>query len=156
MGTKRSLNRVYMQISGAGFSAPMAAVRAEFLRHDVFHNLVLRSVQAQLSQVAQSTGCNAKHDVQQRLARWLLLCADRSGSRTLDISQEFLATMLGVRRMSVSIVIGQIKSLGLIDHHRGQIEIKDPKGLEGKACECYRVVKRHLDNTTEFETGFTR
>ena len=155
MGTKLSLNRVYMQIGGKGFAAPMEAVRAEFLRHGVFHNLILRSVQAQLSQVAQSTGCNAKHDVQQRLARWLLLCADRSGSRHLCISQDFLATMLGIRRMSASAAVGVFKELGLIDHHGGQIQIMDPGGLEEKACECYRVVKRHLDNSTEFETGFT-
>ena len=155
MGTKRSLNRVYMLLGGHGYAASMAAVRPEFLRCGDFQKLALRSVQAQLSQVAQSAGCNAKHDVEQRLARWLLLCLDRSGSSKLAMSQESLATMLGIRRMSASVSVGRFKELGLLDHHRGEIQILDPRGLEAKACECYRVVKQHLDNSTEFDTGFS-
>ena len=154
MGTKLSLNRAYMLLEGRGFAAPLAAARAEFLRCGDFHNLALRTVQAHLSQVAQSAGCNAKHDVEQRLARWLLLCLDRSGSRTLTMSQESLATMLGVRRMSASVSVGRFKELGLIDHHRGEVQILDPRGLEARACECYRAVKQHLDNATEFDTCF--
>ncbi len=156
MGTRRSLNRVYMQIAGNGFSSPMAAARAEFARGEVFHELTLRSVQAQLAQVAQSAGCNAKHDVDQRLARWLLLCCDRSRSNTIHISQEFLATMLGVRRMSAVAAIGAFKDAGLIDHHRGVVELLDTAGLEERACECYRVVKQHLDDLTEFDDGFAK
>ena len=155
MGTRRSLNRVYMLLGGRGFAAPIAEARAEFLRCKDFQNLALRSVQAQLSQVAQSAGCNAKHDVEQRLARWLLLCVDRSGGRTLAMSQESLATMLGVRRMSAGLAAGRFKELGLIDHRRGEIQILDPRGLEAKACECYRAVKQHLDDSTEFDTGFS-
>ena len=155
MGTRRSLNRVYMLLGGHGFAAPIKEARAEFLRCKDFQNLALRSVQAQLSQVAQTAGCNAKHDVEQRLARWLLLCADRSGNRTLAMSQESLATMLGIRRMSAGVAAGRFKELGLIDYHRGEIHILDPLGLEAKACECYRTVKQHLDNSTEFDTGFT-
>lgn len=154
MGTKRSLNRVYMQIAGRGFASPMAAARTEFLQCGPLQKLILRNVQAQLSQIAQSAGCNAKHDVEQRLARWLLLCADRAGSASLSISHDFLATMLGVRRMSAGVVIGHFKRLGLIDHQRGRILILDAQGLEQKACECYRAVKQHLDNATEFDTGF--
>ncbi len=134
MGTRRSLNRVYMQIAGNGFSSPMAAARAEFARGDVFHALTLRSVQAQLAQVSQSAGCNAKHEVDQRLARWLLLCCDRSRSNTIHISQEFLATMLGVRRMSAVAAIGAFKDAGLIDHHRGVVQLLDTAGLEKRAC----------------------
>lgn len=154
MGVRQSLNRVYMQLDGHGFSVPMTRARAEFLQPGPFQNLILRSVQAQLSQVSQSTGCNAKHDVQQRLARWLLLCSDRAQSVDLIVSQEFLATMLGVRRMSANVAVAYFKQLGLIDHHRGKIRILDAQGLEQKSCECYRVVKQHLDNSTQFETGF--
>ncbi len=155
MGTRRSLNRVYMLLGGHGFAAPLAAAREEFLRSDTFQNLTLCSVQAQLSQLAQSAGCNAKHDVEQRLARWLLLCLDRSGSRTLALSQESLATMIGVRRMSAVVAIGRFKELGLIGHHRGEIQILNSQGLEAKACECYRAVKQHLDNSAEFDASFT-
>ncbi len=156
MGTRRSLNRVYMQIAGNGFSSPMAAARAEFARGEVFHALTLRSVQAQLAQVSQSAGCNAKHEVDQRLARWLLLCCDRSQSNTIHISQEFLATMLGVRRMSAVAAIGGFKDAGLINHHRGVVELLDTAGLEKRACECYRVVKQHLDDLAEFDDGFEK
>ena len=153
MGTRRSLNRVYMQISGHGFSAPMPAAREEFARGEIFNALALRSVQAQLSQVAQSAGCNAKHGIDQRLARWLLLCADRSRSDIIHISQEFLATMLGVRRMSAVTAIRSLKEAGLIDHQRGEVHILDAVGLGRIACECYRVVKQHLDNVAEFNDG---
>ena len=153
MGTRRSLNRVYMLLKGHGFAATMAAARAEFLRCTNFQRLALRNVQSQLLQIAQSAGCNAKHDVEQRLARWLLLCVDRSGSPTLAMSQESLATMLGIRRMSAGLAAGHFKELGLIDHHRGEIQILDPAGLEAKACECYRAVKRHLEDPSEFDSG---
>lgn len=156
MGVKRSLNRVYMQIGGDGFSSPMTAARAEFARGEIFNALTLRSVQGQLSQVAQSAGCNAKHDIEQRLARWLLLCADRSQSNVIHISQEFLATMLGVRRMSAGEIIGSFKNLGLIEHSRGEIRILDSARLQTLACECYRVVKSYLDDLTEFDDGFRR
>lgn len=156
MGTKRSLNRVYMQIPGSGYAAPMAAARAEFALGDVFNTLTLRSVQAQLMQVAQSAGCNAKHDIEQRLARWLLLCSDRSRSSNIQISQEFLATMLGVRRMSAGVALAGFKEDHLIEHHRGEVRIVDAIGLEKRACECYRVVKQHLEHLAEFDDGFTR
>ncbi len=156
MGTRRSLNRVYMQIAGNGFSSPMSAAKTEFARGDFFNALTMRSVQAQLSQVAQSAGCNAKHDIEQRLARWLLLCSDRSRSTTIHISQEFLATMLGVRRMSAGVVIGAFKDAGLIEHYRGEIQLLNMAGLEKRACECYRAVKEHLDNLSEFDPGFTK
>lgn len=154
MGTKRSLNRVYMLLQGHGWIAPMAAARAEFCRCDDFQGLTLRSVGAQLAQVAQSAGCNAKHDVEQRLARWILLCVDRAGSNSLALSQESIATMLGVRRMSAAVALSRFKNMGLIDHHRGEIYILDPGGLQEKACECYKTVKQHLDSTVEFDAGF--
>ena len=156
MGTRRSLNRVYMQIAGHGYAAPIASARSEFLRNEQFQFLVLRNVQAHLAQVAQSAGCNAKHELEQRLARWLLLCADRAGTDTMEISHNFLATMLGVRRMSAGAVVAHFKKLGLIDHQRSLIRICDFVGLEKKACECYRTVKQYLDNVTEFDNGFVQ
>ena len=154
MGTRRSLNRVYMLLDGHGFVAPMAAARAEFRRCDDFHGLALRSVGAQLAQVAQTAGCNAKHDVEQRLARWILLCVDCAGGRSLALSQESIATMLGVRRMSAGVALRRFKDLALIDHHRGEIHVLNPRGLQEKACECYKTVKQHLDNAVEFDAGF--
>ncbi len=153
MGTKRSLNRVYVLIAGEGFIAPMATAQQEFRRCNDFQNLTFRNVQAGLAQVAQTAGCNAKHDVQQRLASWLLRCADRAQSETLPVSQEVLATMLGVRRMSTNLAVTAFKELGLIDHRRGFVELLDRKRIEQKACECYRVVRQHLEDDREFDSG---
>ena len=156
MGTKRSLNRVYTQIAGHGYSCPIEAGRTEFLRGEAFHQLTLRNVQAQLVQAIQSTGCNAKHDLEQRLARWLLICSDRAHSGTFRMSQEYLAQMLGASRPSVSATAGLLKEGGLVEYNRGLIRIVDAPGLEKKACECYHIIKDHLDNYADFEGGITK
>lgn len=154
MGVRRSLNRVYMQVAGWGYAIPVDKARKEFARGELFHELALRYVQAQLTQSAQTVACNAKHDIEQRLARWLLICSDRANRANFGISQEFLADMLGAARPSVSIAASHLKQQGLIDYSRGVIHIIDAAGLEARACECYLVVKRHLDNIMEFDTGF--
>jgi CRP-like cAMP-binding protein len=155
MGTKRSLNRVYTQIEGYGYSSPLEAARTEFALGGLFHALALRYVQAQLVQAIQSAGCNATHNFEQRLARWLLICADRAHCDTFKMSQEFLADMLGSTRSTVSITAGQLKHEKLIEYTRGVIRILDPKGLEERSCECYGIIKDHLDNYTEFDLGIT-
>jgi CRP-like cAMP-binding protein len=154
MGTKRSLNRAYMQLGGHGWISPVEAAKKEFQLCADFHDLALRYVQAQLIQAMQSAGCNAKHEISQRLARWLLLCADRAHTYTFSMSQEVIADMLGSARSTVSVAAAILKHEELIDYNRGVIEILRPKSLERRACECYRVVKNHLDNYTEFDTGF--
>jgi CRP-like cAMP-binding protein len=153
MGTKRSLNRVYTQISGHGFSSALAHVRAEFALGGKFQMLALRYVQTQLVQAMQSAGCNATHDAEQRLARWLLICADRAQEEKYKMSHEFLAHMLGSSRPTVSIAAAALKHEGLIEYKRGVIEILDSPGLEKRACECYRIIKDHLDNYAEFDSG---
>ncbi len=154
MGTKHSLNRVFMQLEGHGFMAPMAAARNEFELGGEFQRLALRYVQAQLVQTMQSAACNAKHDMDQRFARWLLLSADRSGCESFHLSQEFLSQMLGTTRPSVTLCIGRFTELGLITHHRSSIQIVDHAGLEKIACECYKVVREHLGKYAHLKTGF--
>jgi CRP-like cAMP-binding protein len=146
MGTKASLNRVYTQIAGHGHTCHVEDARREFRLGGDFQSLALRYVQAQLVQAAQSAGCNAKHNFQQRLARWLLICADRAHIDTFKISHEFLADMLGVRRPTVSTTAGILKRKGLIEYTRGQIRILDVPGLTKTSCECYRIIKDYLDN----------
>lgn len=154
MGTKRSLNRVYTQIEGCGYVCTVDAARKEFLRCGPFHALALRYVQAQLVQSAQSTGCNAKHNMEQRLARWLLICSDRAHTKTLRLSHELLADMLGSTRPTLSVTAGALRQEGLIEYTRGVVHIVDVKGLEKRACECYHIIKDHLDNYAEFDTDF--
>jgi CRP-like cAMP-binding protein len=155
MGTKKSLNRVYTQIAGHGYSCPVETARKEFGLGGEFHKLALRYVQAQLLQAMQSAGCNARHNFEQRLARWLLICADRAHTNTFKISHEFLADMLGGGRPTVTTTAGILKEKGLIEYSRGKIQILDVPGLRKTACECYSVIKRYLDDYTEFDTGIT-
>lgn len=151
IGTKRSLNRVYMQMEGRGHSCTTAIATREFLRREKFHDLVLRYVQAQLIQTSQSAGCNAKHEADQRMARWLLLCHDRAESDVLPLTHDFLADMLGTSRPTVSLTAHDLQERGLIEYKRGNIRLLDIPGLQQISCECYRVVKDHLDNYADVE-----
>lgn len=155
MGTKKSLNRIYTQIAGHGYFCSLEAAKREFERGGNFRNLALRYVQAQLLQAMQSAGCNAKHKVEQRLARWLLICADRAHSYRFKMSHKFLAEMLGGGRPTVTATARTLKQKGLIQYTRGEIKIVDPDGLVNTACECYTVIKEHLDNYTEFDSAIT-
>ncbi len=153
MGTKLSLNRVYTQIAGYGFTCPIENGRAEFKRGGEFHMLTLRYVQTQLVQAIQSAGCNAKHTMEQRLARWLLICRDRAQSDTFRMSQEFLSDMIGASRPTVSVIAAALKDKHLIDYTRGNMKVCDAAALEKTACECYLVIKRHLDSFASFESS---
>ena len=155
MGTKESLNRVYTQIAGHGYACQVADARREFRLGGAFQFLALRYVQAQLVQAMQSAGCNAKHNLEQRLARWLLLCADRSHSDTFAISHKFLADMLGGGRPTISTIAGILKRKGLIEYTREEIRILDFARLTKTSCECYLTIKDYLDNYAKFDSATT-
>jgi CRP-like cAMP-binding protein len=149
IGTKLSLNKVYMQMDGYGYSCRAEQAIEEFERRGRFLDLILRFQQALLVQSCQSAGCNAHHVVSQRLARWLLLCADRSESSVLPLTHEYLADMLGSNRSTVSTAAETLQSEGLIKYSRGKVTILDREGLERRSCECYRIVKNHLESYLE-------
>ncbi|MBL8849681.1 MAG: Crp/Fnr family transcriptional regulator [Planctomycetaceae bacterium] len=98
-----------------------------------------------LLETSQNAACNLRHTVEQRMARWLLLCADRSGKDEFELTQEFLAMMLGVRRQSVNVTAGLLNDRRLIDYRRGGIKVLDRAGLTSAACECYRAISRLYD-----------
>ena len=154
MGTKHSLNRIFMQLAGYGYASPLRAAQAEFQRGEIFQKLALRYVQAQLTLSTQNAACNASHTYEQRLARWLLICADRAKKDHLEMAQEFVSEMLGSTRSTVSVAAGRLKAKGWIDYHRGSIRLLKKKELEAEACECYRVVRNHLETFADFDTGF--
>jgi CRP-like cAMP-binding protein len=154
MGTRRSLNRVYMQIAGHGYSSPVALATKEFKRAEKFHDLTLRYLQAQFIQSAQTAGCNAHHTVEQRMARWLLLCSDRIGDKVLPLSHQFLAEMIGVTRTSVTAVALRLQEQNLIQYARGKIKLIDRDGLERLSCECYRVVHDHLCSLVDMDQTY--
>jgi CRP-like cAMP-binding protein len=101
-------------------------------------------VQISAAQVTQIAACNRLHDIQQRLARWLLMSADRIGNASLPLTQELLAQMLGTRRSTVTIAAGIFQGEGLIRYSRGVLTIVDRRGLEEVACDCYRLMKKQV------------
>ena len=108
-------------------------------------NLLLHYAQAFFIQAAQTAACNRLHRMDGRLARWLLMCQDRKRSELLQLTHEFIAIMLGVRRAGVTEAANKLKNDGLIDYQRGFVRVIDRKGLEAASCECYAVVRREFD-----------
>jgi CRP-like cAMP-binding protein len=154
MGVKQSFNRIFMQLSGHGYSCEIALAEKEFRANGSFQQLALRYVQAQLTISTQNAACNATHTYEQRLARWLLICSDRAGLDSLELAQEFVSQMLGSTRSTVSIAAAHLKSKGLIGYQRGTIVLLRKEELEREACECYRVVRNHLETFASFDTAF--
>jgi CRP-like cAMP-binding protein len=154
LGAKRSLNHVYMQLGGHGFYCPIKVARKEFRLYGRFHELVLLDTQAHLTTARQTAGCNARHEVEERLASWLLFCADRARSNKFTISHEFLAEMLGSTRPTVSVAAASLRNRGLIEYCRGTMRILDHRRTEERACECYHVLKEHFaGSSTECDIG---
>jgi len=111
------------------------------LECETFDELLHRYSQLVFETVAQSAACNRLHVIEQRCARWLLMSQDRVGRNRFDLTQEFLAEMLGVRRPGVTVAMGILEKAGLITHGRGTIAVVDRTGLEKASCECYRTVR---------------
>jgi len=136
---------VIMQGSGEGLRIRSSVVRAEFLKGGTLQKLVHAFAYLQLVQVTQSVLCNRMHEVEARLARWLLSSADRMESEYLHLTQEFLSQMLGVQRSTVTVAAGELQRNGLIGYSRGRIHILNRAGLIAKTCECYGIVNASYD-----------
>ena len=143
--------RIVPQISGDCLRIPSAALQQLLQEIPRLQEVLQRYCLAMLLQTSQNSACNLRHNTEERLARWLLVCADRSGRDDLELTQEFLATLLGVRRQSVNVAIGAMQRSGLINYRRGGITIADRDGLRSAACECYRVVAETYERTMEME-----
>ena len=145
LGQPQMANSVIMQGSGVGYRIRLSAFREEFLKGGPLLQLVHSFVYMQMTQMTQSVLCNRLHPVEARLSRWLLTSADRMESEVLQLTQEFLAQMLGSRRSTVTVAAGNLQRQGWIDYSRGRITIVDRIGLESASCECYRIVKATYD-----------
>jgi len=129
------------QISGEAHRIPTSEFQRLARECDSLNRLLHRYSQYVFETVSQSAACNRMHVIEQRCARWLLMSQDRVGRNQFDLTQEFLAEMLGVRRPGVTVAMGTLEKAGLISHGRGRIAVVDRPGLEKVACECYRVIK---------------
>jgi CRP-like cAMP-binding protein len=145
LGDPNALNDTFVQQPGSASILEIARLRAAAERDSQFRALLIRHEQALFVQALQSSGCNAVHSVESRLARWLLRARDLAGGDTLDLTQENLSQVLGARRSSVSIVANTLQRAGLIRYSRGRIDIMNREGLSATSCECYQVVKKRCD-----------
>ncbi len=145
MGGDTTPSSAVVQTAGHAYRLDRHALQREFSRAGAFQRLLLRYTQALMTQMAQSAVCNRHHSVEQQLCRWLLLTMDRVPARELVMTQELVASMLGVRRESVTEAAGNLQTAGYIRYRRGHIAVLQREGLEARSCECYGVVKRELD-----------
>lgn len=137
--------RAVMQVSGEVYLLEADVADREFRRGGDFQFVLLRYLQVLLAQMAQTAVCNRHHPVEKQLCRWLLLCLDRVISDELNMTQELIASRLGVRRDGVTEAAGRLQDAGLIKYSRGRIHVLDREGLEKKSCECYRAVRNEYD-----------
>lgn len=133
------------QTNGTALRMTAEAFRRELERDEEFRDISRRYVHALLAQALQSAACNRLHSLEERCARWLLSAHDRVGDESLAVTQEALAATLGVRRPSLTLVASLLQRAGLITYRRGEMRILDRRGLETTACECYGVVRAHLE-----------
>jgi CRP-like cAMP-binding protein len=142
LGANRMPTRTLVQIAGEGLQMSTERFRATLESHAGFRELLMRYALALFTQVSQITSCNRLHEVQERCARWLLQTHDRVDGNRFELTQEFLAQMLGCHRPTVSIAASMLQRAGLIEYSRGTITILDRRGLEAASCPCYGFIAR--------------
>jgi CRP-like cAMP-binding protein len=142
-GLKSSANRVIVQVAGSAFRISAANMTAALREFPALHRRLNQFGQEVAAQSSQIAACNRLHNANQRLARWLLMSADRLGGNQVQLTQEFLAHMLGMRRASVNVALRFLKKEGHIAYVRGAVTIEDRRGLEAATCECYAALTRH-------------
>lgn len=150
MGSTRTLHDILVQHADGAFRIKTAVIKEEFKRGGVLQTLLLNFTRLMMIQISQTALCNRLHTVEERLARWLLLCRDRAETESLQLTQEFLATMLGTNRATVTISAIALQSAGYIKYSRGSITIIDAEGLEDFTSECYQTVKNEYDRSPRY------
>lgn len=144
MGGNTTSSSAVVQTAGNAYRLERRVLMQEFNRAGTLQSLLLRYTQALMTQMAQTAACNRHHSVEQQLCRWLLLTLDRLASRELVMTQELVASMLGVRREGITEAAGNLQRAGFISYRRGHISVIDRAGLEARSCECYAVVKKEM------------
>jgi CRP-like cAMP-binding protein len=145
MGGETSPRRSVVHSAGHGVRMKAQFLKDEFCRAGPMQQLLLRYTQALLTQMAQTAVCNRHHSLDQQLCRWLLLNLDRLQSNRLEMTQELIGHVLGVRREGITEAAGNLQRAGLIEYHRGCIDVLDRPGLEARVCECYAAVRGEYD-----------
>jgi CRP-like cAMP-binding protein len=153
MGGESTSSQAIVQSAGYAYRLPGQQFKDEFHRHGELQVLLLRYTQALITQMTQTAVCNRHHSIEQQLCRWLLLCLDRLPNNRVFMTQELMASMLGVRREGVTEAAGRLQKQGAIECSRGQITVLDRPKLERLCCECYAVVRKETDRLMPFLTA---
>jgi hypothetical protein len=144
MGGDTTPSRATVQTAGYGYRLKERLMMEEFNRAGPMMRLMLRYTQALITQMSQTAVCNRHHSMEQQMSRWLLSTLDRLPSQELIMTQELIASMLGVRREGITETAGELQRAGLIKYRRGHITVLNRTGLEDRSCECYNVVKNEF------------
>ena len=144
LGSGYSRHRAIVQVSGSIIKISALILKQEFDKGGELQKLLLGYVEDRLNEIAQLSICNRHHNIEERMARWLLMVQDLVQSDELPLTQEFIGQMLGVRRPGVTLTAGQFQRSGLIRYSRGKITILDREALEEVACECYQLFHKHF------------
>ena len=145
LGPMTTDSEAFMQVEGTALRMDFKRFREEMSRRPALREMVLRFVQYQCFMTSQLAACNRLHDVEERLARWMLMVADRLNANSMLLTQELLAQMIGARRSTVTLAAGALQRSGLIEYRRGLVTITDRAALMDTACECYPVTTRLFD-----------
>jgi CRP-like cAMP-binding protein len=139
LGTGISSQHIIVQVSGTALRVAARRCKILFEANEEFRSRVLRYCEEFMNLAGQTAACNRLHTIEQRCARWLLMACDRIAADEIPMTHEFLAAMLGSRRAGVTEVAGKLQRGGIIRYRHGQLKVRDRKGLENTACECYRA-----------------
>ncbi|MDE2366249.1 MAG: Crp/Fnr family transcriptional regulator [Betaproteobacteria bacterium] len=145
MGGETTPSWATVQTGGYSYRIKAAVMIQEFNCGGPLQRLLLRYAQALITQISQTAVCNRHHTIEQQLCRWLLLTLDRLNSQELIMTQELIASMLGVRREGITEAAGKLQQGGIIRYRRGHITVLNRAGLEAHVCECYDVVKKEFE-----------
>lgn len=145
MGGKTMPSSAVVQTAGHAYRLGHRILMQEFEKGGAFQRLLLRYTQALISQISQTAVCNRHHSLEQQLCRWLLLTLDRMQGNELVMTQELIASMLGVRREGITEAAGALQRAGFIRYRRGHISVLDRAGLASRSCECYEVIRQEFE-----------
>lgn len=146
LGDPIASGEAFVQVQGDPAQVmSIEAFQREMDRRGIFYDLVSRYAQAFVGLVMQSVACNGLHSAEERCCRWLLMTHDRVEQDEFALTHEFMAMMLGVRRPTVTLVMAELTSAGIISHVRGRVRVVDRAGLEAASCECYKTVRTLYD-----------
>jgi CRP-like cAMP-binding protein len=145
MGGNSTPSSAVVRAAGHAYRLERRVLATEFMRAGPVQRLLLSYTQALITQMCQTAACNRHHSVEQQLSRWLLWTVDRLPSQQLTMTQDLVASLLGVRRESITEAAGQLQEVGFIRYRRGHIDVLDRIGLQSRACECYAAVKNEMN-----------